>query len=93
MVTLTDWLSVGAAVASAVTAGITLRISGRATQAAVQSSKAAERANAVADAVARVERARWHFEMRPQFDVTVTRTSYANTALLLLTYKGPLERG
>ncbi|MET7902597.1 hypothetical protein ABZS86_14410 [Streptomyces sp. NPDC005355] len=90
-----DGLSAVSALAGAVTAFIALRISRTANEAAHQSNRAADRANATADSVAEVERERWHHEMTPRFDVTITRLgSGSDQASLLLTFEGPpaLER-
>ncbi|WP_155059114.1 hypothetical protein [Streptomyces blattellae] len=67
-----DGLSAVSALAGVVTAFIALRISRTANEAARQSNRAADQANATADSVAEVERERWHHEMTPRFDVTIT---------------------
>lgn len=89
-----DALSAVSAVGGVVTAVIALMISRTANEAAHQSNRAAERANATADSVAEVERERWHYEMTPQFDVTITRFGPASgRASLLLTFEGPPALG
>ncbi|MBC2906769.1 hypothetical protein [Streptomyces cupreus] len=90
-----DGLSAVSALAGFGTAVIALRIGRTANQAAHASNRAADRANATADTVAQVERERWHHEMTPRFDVTITRLGpNTNQASLLLTFDGPpaLER-
>ncbi|MGW4883378.1 hypothetical protein [Streptomyces murinus] len=80
---------------SAVSAVIALCISRTANKAAFHANRAADQANATADAVAQVERDRWHHEMTPQFDVTITRLGpSSDQASLMLTFEGPaaLER-
>lgn len=94
-VSWTDVLSAISAGLSVITAVIALRIARTANKAAFNSNRAAEQANATADAVAQVERDRWHHEMTPQFDVTITRLGPgSNHASLMLTFEGPaaLER-
>lgn len=49
---------------------------------------AARRSNKTADAVARIERERWHAEMTPQFDLTLTETGNGQ-ALLNVHLSGP----
>ncbi|MFE4177123.1 hypothetical protein ACFRR7_34665 [Streptomyces sp. NPDC056909] len=74
---------------------IALGIAWTANKAASHANRAAERANATADAVAQVERDRWHHEMTPQFDVTITRLGPGTgQASMVLTFEGPaaLER-
>ncbi|WP_128510656.1 hypothetical protein [Streptomyces inhibens] len=61
------------ALAGVGTAVVALLIRRSANEAAQHSNQAAERANAAAEMVAQVERERWHHEMTPRFDVTVTR--------------------
>jgi hypothetical protein len=90
-----DGLSAVSALAGVVTAFIALRISRTANEAARQSNRAADRANATADSVAEVERERWHHEMTPRFDVTITQVgSGSDQASLMLTFEGSpaLER-
>ncbi|MGW3917762.1 hypothetical protein ACWEBX_40880 [Streptomyces sp. NPDC005070] len=90
-----DALSAASAAGGLITAGIALLISRTANKAAHESNRAAERANATADSVAEVERERWHHEMTPQFDITITRRGAGSEqANLLLTFEGPpaLER-
>ncbi len=90
-----DKLSAVSAGMGVVTASIALWIARVANEAAHQSNRAAEQANATAEAVAKVERERWHHEMTPRFDVTITRLGPdSDQASLMLTFKGPpaLER-
>ncbi|MFD8839756.1 hypothetical protein [Streptomyces griseofuscus] len=90
-----DGLSAISAVVGAITAGIALKIGRTANDAARQSNLAADHANATADSVAAVERDRWHHEMTPRFDVTVSKLGPgSDQASLLLTFDGPaaLER-
>jgi hypothetical protein len=54
--------------------------------------KAARRANATADTVARIEQNRWHAELTPQFDLTLTETG-GGTARLTVHLNGPDELG
>lgn len=94
-VSWTDVLSAISAGLGVITAVIALCIARTANRAASHSNQAAERANATADAVAQVERDRWHHEMTPQFDVTITRLGPgSDQASLMLTFEGPaaLER-
>ncbi|MET7906218.1 hypothetical protein ABZS86_34095 [Streptomyces sp. NPDC005355] len=90
-----DGLSAISAFAGLGTAVIALRIGRTASKAAQQSSRAADQANATADAVASIERDRWHHEMTPRFDVTITGLGPGtDQARLILTFEGPpaLER-
>ncbi|WP_119581667.1 hypothetical protein [Streptomyces europaeiscabiei] len=90
-----DKFSAVSAGLNVVTAGLALWIAGLAARSARQSSQAAESANATADSVARIERDRWHYEMTPRFDVTITRLGPdSDQASLMLTFEGPpaLER-
>ncbi|MCF3136841.1 hypothetical protein [Streptomyces olivochromogenes] len=90
-----DKLSAVSAGLSVVTAVIALWIARTANKAAYYANQAAAQANATAESVAHVERGRWHHEMTPQFDVTITRFGPgSNQASLMLTFEGPaaLER-
>jgi hypothetical protein len=90
-----DGLSAVSALAGLGTALIALRIGRNANEAAHQSNRAADRANATAETVAQVERERWHHELTPRFNVTVTRLGPGTgQASLMLTFEGPpaLER-
>lgn len=85
-----DGLSAVSALFSVGTAVVALLIGRSANEAAQQSNQAAERANATADTVAQIERERWHHEMTPRFDVTITRLGPGtDQASLMLTFEGP----
>lgn len=85
-----DTLSAVSAGLGVVTAVTALLIARTANKAAFYSNQAADRANATADSVAHVERDRWHHEMTPQFDVTITRLGPGTgQASLMLTFEGP----
>lgn len=61
---------------------------GLSTGAAVGSWRAAKRANATADSVARIEQERWHADLTPQFELSLTETGNGQ-ALLNVHLSGP----
>lgn len=94
-----DGASAASAVFGAVTAAIALRIAAlgnrateRSNEIAQAANRAADAANRTAEAVARIEQQRWHIELTPQFDITLTGDS-GDRAKLHIYLSGPDHLG